>query len=166
MDSTARLVRSDASHVNLALQLLPAGQCDMQEDNPIACHLKRKMSLIAARSDFLGFPENRRHARVRHVCLQRNMRSGYCSRRRIGQPEGHHNRADPDRFWRDFVFNRDPGFRVGRSGTSGQSPRANESKQQKLLPPFRDQTACIEGLWPHSQVQAILPCSLSGGNMW
>jgi hypothetical protein len=59
MDSTARLVRSDAPHVKLAFQLLPAGQYDVQENNPIPRHLKRKMSLIAAGGDFLRFPENR-----------------------------------------------------------------------------------------------------------
>jgi hypothetical protein len=56
MDSTARLVRSDAPHVKLAFQLF---QYDVQENNPIPRHLKRKMSLIAAGGDFLRFPENR-----------------------------------------------------------------------------------------------------------
>jgi hypothetical protein len=111
MDSTARLVRADAPYVNLAFQLLPAGHYDMQEDDPISCHLKPKMSLITAGSDFIRFPENRRHARVRHVCLQRNMRSGYCSRRRI-TTEGRQPRRPT--FWRDFVLTVTPDFRVGR----------------------------------------------------
>ena len=64
MDSTACLVRSDAPYVNLAFQFLPAGQYDMQDDNPISGHPKREMSLVTARRDFLRFPEGRSHARV------------------------------------------------------------------------------------------------------
>ena len=42
----------DAPYINLAFQLLPAGQGDMQQDNPIPCHLEPEVSLVAARLDF------------------------------------------------------------------------------------------------------------------
>jgi len=64
MDSTARLVGSDATDVNLAFQLLPAGQYDMQEDNPIPGHFEPKMRPIAAGLDFLRFAEDESHTRV------------------------------------------------------------------------------------------------------
>ena len=51
MDSTACLVGSDALHVKLAFQLLPAGPNNMQENNPIPRHRKREVSLVAARFD-------------------------------------------------------------------------------------------------------------------
>jgi len=111
MDSRDRLVGSNSPHVNLALQLLPAGQDDMQEDNPITCHFEPKASLVAAGLDFLRFTEDGRHARMRHICLNGDVRSRDCSRRRIGQPDNH-NRADPGRRRGDFVFNRDRVRRV------------------------------------------------------
>ena len=75
MDSTARLVRSDVPYVDLAFQLLPARQHDMQEDSPIPGHIERKMRLIAAGLDFLRFAEDGHHPWVRHVCLERDVRS-------------------------------------------------------------------------------------------
>jgi len=67
MDSTACLVGSDAPHFNLMLEVLPAGQSDLQEDNPIPCHPKRKMCLVAAGLDFLG--SLRREPCPRATCL-------------------------------------------------------------------------------------------------
>jgi hypothetical protein len=57
------------------------------------------MSLVAAGLDFLRFSENGRHARVRHVGFQRDMRSCDCFRGTIGQPEGDRNWADPGWRW-------------------------------------------------------------------
>jgi hypothetical protein len=103
MDSTACLVRSDAPHFNLAFQCLSAGQYDMQEDNPISCHPKRKVSLVLAGLDFLRLPEDRRHARVRHFRLEGDMRPGDRFGGRISQPESQHDGTDPGWLWRDFV---------------------------------------------------------------
>jgi len=64
MDSTACLIGSDSPYVYRAFQFLPARQYDMQEYDPIPCHLKREMSLVAARLDFLRFSEDGRHACV------------------------------------------------------------------------------------------------------
>jgi hypothetical protein len=107
MDSTARLVRSDAPHFNLAFQFLSTGQYDMQEDGPISCHLKHKVSLVLAGLDFLRLPEHRRHARVRHLSLEGDMRPGDCFGGRISQPEGQHDRTDPGWLRRNFVIHRD-----------------------------------------------------------
>ena len=119
MDSTARLVGSDALHVNLALKLFPAGQYDMQEDNPIPGHLERQVSLVAAGLDFSCFSENGRHASVRHICLNRDVRSCYRFRGRISQTQGHYNWTDPWRLRGELVLNRNSGCQVGRSGASG-----------------------------------------------
>jgi len=43
------------------------------------------------------------------------------------------------------------------------------SRESRALSPGQtilNQAACIEGLWPHSHVQATFPSSLSGGNTW
>ena len=119
MDSTACLVRSDAPHINLAFQLLPSGQYDMQEDNPIPCHLERKASLVAARCNFLRLLERRSHAGMRHVSFQRNMRSCDRSGGRIGQPECDHNGPGANWLRRDFMLDGNRVRRVGQSGTSG-----------------------------------------------
>ena len=57
MDSTACLVRSDTTHVDLSFEFLSARQRDMKEDNPITRHLKIQMSLVAARLCFFGICE-------------------------------------------------------------------------------------------------------------
>ena len=77
MDSTACLVRSDTLQVNLAFRLLPVGQNNMQENNPVSCHGKREMSLVAAWLNFPRFPKHWSHSRMRHVRLEREMRSAY-----------------------------------------------------------------------------------------
>ena len=81
MDSTARLVRSnarsDASHVDLSFQFLSAGQRDMEQNHPITRHLKLKVSLVAARRCLLRLREYGTHTRVRHVSLNRNVRARY-----------------------------------------------------------------------------------------
>jgi hypothetical protein len=80
MDSTACLVwldaGSDAPHVDLPFQFLAAGQRDMEENNPITRHLKLKVGSVAAGFCLFRLREERTHARVRHVGLNRNMRPG------------------------------------------------------------------------------------------
>jgi hypothetical protein len=107
MDSTACLVGSDAAHIDLSFQLLSIGQYDMEEENPIARHLKLQMSPVAARFCFFRFCKPRTHARVRHVSLNRNVCAGNWPTTCIGQFENNHSRADPDWFRSDLVFDRD-----------------------------------------------------------
>jgi hypothetical protein len=107
MDSTACLVGLDAAYFYVAFQLLPAGQYDMQEDNPITCHSERKMCLVAAGRDLVYLSKDRSHARMRHIRFYRDTRSRNWFRGRIGQPEGNHNGPNPSGFGRDFVLNSD-----------------------------------------------------------
>jgi hypothetical protein len=67
----------------------------MQENNPIPCHGKREMSLVAARLDFPSFPKHWSHSRVRHVRLERDVRSAYYVGGRISLPERNHHWARP-----------------------------------------------------------------------
>jgi hypothetical protein len=106
MDSTACLVGSDAPHIDLSFQLLSIRQCDMEEDNPIARHLKLQMSPVAARFCFFRFCKPRTHARVRHVSLNRNVCAGNWFTARIGQFENNRSRTDPDWFRTDLVLDR------------------------------------------------------------
>src|SRR5580658_5489791 len=80
MDSTAYLVGSDASHVELPFQFLPVAQRDMEEDNPITRHRKLQTSLVAARICFVRLCEAGAHARMRHVSFDGNM----CAGNRLG----------------------------------------------------------------------------------
>jgi hypothetical protein len=118
MDSTACLVGPDAPHVDLSLQFLPAGQRDMQEDNPIPRHLKLQVSLVAANLSFFRLRELGTHARVRHISLYRNAPSREWSRSAVGQFDRNRGVADPGWFRRDFILNRDMRRRLGRSGTA------------------------------------------------
>ena len=107
MDSTASLVGSDAPHVELSFQLLPVGQRDMKEDNPVPRHRKLQLKLIAPMVCFFRLCEPGTHARVRHITLNCNMRAGNWLGGGICQPESEPGGADPCRFWRDIVINRD-----------------------------------------------------------
>jgi len=107
MDSTACLVGSDAPHIDLSFQLLPVGLRNMEEDNPIARHLKLQMSLVAAWLCFFRFCKPRAHARVRHVSLNRNVRPSNWFPAGIRHLENDRGRTDPDWFRRDFMLNRD-----------------------------------------------------------
>lgn len=162
----------------------------MEEDNPISRHLEREMSLVAAGLDFPDFAKDRRHARVRHVRLQRNVRSRNGFSRRIDQPKVHYCRPDPSRFGRDLVLNRNRARRVRWSGAGGYEQSCSAGAQQELpifswerasQPPapskgecdlaiprtlmLSDQAACIDGLWSHAQEQTIALSSASDGNM-
>jgi hypothetical protein len=75
MDSTARLVWLHAPYIDLSFQLLPAGQRDMDENNPIARHRKPQSGHVAAWFSLVRLCEHRAHARVRHVSLDRKVRS-------------------------------------------------------------------------------------------
>ena len=190
-DSTACLVRLNAPHIKLAFQLLSAGQGDMQEDNPVSCHLEPEVSLVAARLDFPGMVKDGRHARVCHVRLHRNLSSRDRVASRIDQSETHDRRSGPDRRGRDFMLNRDRARRIRRPGAGGREQSCSAGAQQESptfsgeranQPPaplrgerdlasprtlaFSDQAACIEGLWSHAQEQTIVLSSASDGNMW
>jgi hypothetical protein len=88
MDSTDCLVGSDALHIDLSFQFIPAGQRDMEEDNPITRHLKLQRSFVMA-SFFLLFRlcKPRTHTRVRHIGLNRNVCTRDWSTFGIGQLE-------------------------------------------------------------------------------
>jgi hypothetical protein len=77
----------DAPDINLTFQFLPVRERDMQKDNPISGHPKRKMRLISARLDLFRLRHDRGHARVRHVSLKRNVRPGDCLRSSVSQAE-------------------------------------------------------------------------------
>jgi hypothetical protein len=91
----------------------------MEEDNPITRHLKLQMRFVTTRRFFLRFREYRTHARMRHVSLNRNVRSRNQLTVRIGQLESDRNRPDAGRSRGDFVFNLDRNWRLGSSGTAG-----------------------------------------------
>jgi hypothetical protein len=69
------LVGPNAAHAELTLQPLPAGQPDVQENNPISRHRKFEMSLVLARLGFRCFLKNGSHTRVGHVCFNGDARS-------------------------------------------------------------------------------------------
>lgn len=75
INSTACLIRSNASHIDLPFQFLSTRQCDMDEDNPIASHRKLEVGKVAARLCFFGLGKYRIHSSVRHVGLKRNARA-------------------------------------------------------------------------------------------
>ena len=78
----------------------------MQEDNPIARHLKLQVRLVAAWICFFRPRELGTHARVRHVCLNRYLRPGHWFTVGTGQFENNRSRTDPDWLRRDFMLNR------------------------------------------------------------
>jgi hypothetical protein len=84
---TACLVGSDAPHVDLSFQFIPVGQRDMEEDNPIARHLKLPWSFVATSFCLFRLCKPWTHARVRHVGLNRNARSSNRVAGGIGQSE-------------------------------------------------------------------------------
>ena len=75
MDSTAYLVGSDAPHIELALQILSAGQCDMQEDNPVSAISNFSLPWYRPGSISLASPKTGDMPGVRHVRLQGDVRS-------------------------------------------------------------------------------------------
>ncbi len=77
IDSTASLVGSDAHHFELLLQNFPIWQRYMHEDNPVTGHPEFELCLVAPRSNFLRIPKHWDHARMRHICLQRDASPGY-----------------------------------------------------------------------------------------
>ena len=113
MDSTACLIRSnagsDAPHVDPSFQFLPAGQRDMEQDNPISCHRKLQASFVAARPHFFRFCKPRTHTRMRHVSFNRNVRPGDRFGSSVSQLESDRGGAHTGRFRRDFVFDREKG---------------------------------------------------------
>jgi hypothetical protein len=154
----------------------------MEEENPIARHLKFQMSTVTTSRFFLGLCEYRTHTRMRHVSLNRNVRAGNRFAGCVGQLENDRSRADPGWFRRDLVLNRDRTWRLGRSGTAGheQSCRTGEPYEDSIcskayspivpVPALKKtllaQAASAAAWRSHSHVQAIFPCSPSGGNMW
>ena len=110
MDSTACLVWLDAGpdalHVDLSFQFPAVGQRDMEEDNPIACHLKFQVSLVAARFRFFRVREQGTHPRVRHFSLDWDARSRERFAGGIGQFEIERHRSDPRGLRRNLVLNR------------------------------------------------------------
>src|SRR5208282_3230254 len=135
--STACLIRLnarlnaglDAPHVDLSFQLLPVGQRDMEEDNPIARHLKLQMSLVAPPLSFFRLREQGAHARVRHVSLNRYVRSRERFAAGIRQLESERNGSGPCGLRRNIVLNRNKRRLPDRSGTADrdQSRSADES---------------------------------------
>jgi len=154
----------------------------MEEENPIARHLKFQMSIVTTSRFFLRLCESRTHTRMRHVSLNRNVRAGNRFAGGIGQLENDRSQADPGWFRRDLVLNRDSARRFDRSGTAGheQSCRTREPYEDStcakvyspivpvpaLIRILVDQAASAAAWRPHSHVQAIFPCSPSGGNTW
>jgi hypothetical protein len=47
----------------------------MEQDSPVAQHIKIECTLITACGDFLGFAEDRTHPRVRHIAFEGNASS-------------------------------------------------------------------------------------------
>jgi hypothetical protein len=70
MDSIACLTGSHAAYIELALQLLPVGQPDVQQYNPVSRHRKFQMSLVLARLGLPGILKYWSHACMRHVGFQ------------------------------------------------------------------------------------------------
>ena len=97
MDSTARLVGSDAANLDLPLHLRAAGQRDMEEDNPIARHGKVDVRLVAARLFFFRLGKPRTHSRMRHVSFDQNVRSSNGFAGGIGRFESDRRGTDPRR---------------------------------------------------------------------
>jgi hypothetical protein len=130
MDSTANLVWADTSYVELPLQRLPAGQPDVQENDPVSRHRKFEMGLVLARPDFRRFLKHRGHARVRHVCFDGDAGSRNRPCGGIGQSEDDRNRTDLGRFGRDRVLNRDRRRPAVGPGTPGHEPSGDAGEQQ------------------------------------
>ena len=115
MGSTACLVRSnaklhagsDASHIDLPLQFISAGQRNMEEDNPITRHPKLKGRFVAARLRLFRLREDGTHPGVRHVSLNRDVCPRNWFTAGIRQFQGNRSRTDPDWFRRNLMRNGD-----------------------------------------------------------
>jgi hypothetical protein len=118
MDSTACLVRLDASHVKLAFQPSTVGQSDVEQDHPISRHLKFDVSLVAARFCFFRICEAGTHPRMRHIRLDRDPRPGDWFGGATGQLESDGCYTHSRRFRGNFVLNRNPGWRLDPLGTA------------------------------------------------
>src|ERR1700687_1838822 len=130
VDSTACLIGSNAAYAKLALQRLPPGQPDVQQDNPVSRHAKFEMRLVMAGLGLRCFLKHRGHARMRHVCFQCDTRSRYRFRSRISQLQN--ERCPPD-LWgggRYFVFHRDYRRGFDGLGTPSYEPSGNTAKRE------------------------------------
>lgn len=105
MDSTARLVWPHAPYIDLLLHLLPAGQRNMQQNNPVPCHPQLKLRLVPSRINLLGFTEDRTHARMRHIRLDPDVRARDRPRPGIRHSERNRRRTNPERLRSDFMLN-------------------------------------------------------------
>jgi hypothetical protein len=153
LDSTACLVGSNPAHAELALQLLSAGQPDVQEDNPISSHRKFEMSLVLAWLGFRCFLKHGGHARMRHVCFHGNARSRDRFRRWISQLELDCSRSDLRRIGRDCMLNRNGRRRIGWPGASSNEAPRNEKNGDAG---DREKTSTDMGQPPHSRLFALL----------
>jgi len=130
MDSTANLVGANARYVELPLQRLPAGQPDVQENDPISRHGKLEMGPVLARPGFRRFLKHGRHTRVRHVCFHGDPRSRDRPSSGVGQFEDDRSRTDPGRFGRDCMLNRDYRGGIARPRTLGHEQSGYAEEQQ------------------------------------
>jgi hypothetical protein len=77
-----QLLRPHAFEVDLPLDLLSPGECHMHQDDPIPAHRQVKTSTVLALRALLGVTKDWRHARVRHIAFQFDLRARYRPRRR------------------------------------------------------------------------------------
>jgi len=91
----------------------------MEEDNPIARHLKFQAGLVAARLRFVRLCKHGTHPRMRHVRFNRNVRARQGFASGIGQLESDRNGSNPCGLRRNFVLNGNNRRRFDRSGTTG-----------------------------------------------
>lgn len=78
----------------------------MEEDNPIARHRKLQMSLVVARLCLVRAGEQGAHTWVRHVSLNRYVRTRERFAGGIRQLESERNGSDPRGLRRNIVLNR------------------------------------------------------------
>jgi len=169
-DSTAYLVGSNALHVELPFQLFSVRQLDVQQDDPISRHRKIETSLVPTRTRFLCNRERGTHARVRHICLDRNLRACERFADGIAQLEIDRLRPNTGRLRRDRLLNCNSFWSTGWLRTATREQCRSTSKTGKparyKTTAFPDQAAFAESWRPHSHVHAMFPCSPLGGNIW
>jgi len=79
----------------------------MEEDNPITRHLELQRRFVTTGFYLSRVSKSWAHTRVRHICLNRNLRPSNWLTARIRQLKRKRSRTDPDWFRRDLMLDRD-----------------------------------------------------------
>jgi hypothetical protein len=127
-------VRLNISYIYLPVEGHSVRQFDMKQDSPVAAHVEVECTLITAWLYLSGIAKDRTHSRMRHITLQRNMRTGQPFTAMAGQSHGEDVWTDPRMVGIALTPEIDIGWNASRLGATFRLYVCQHEQNEKTEP--------------------------------